>query len=632
MSDQEFQFTDEPVEDQAAPQQSPDYKPYSEMDWGEYLKEMGKNAPADFWKQLTALPSALYNYDETGRALYQLGSGIASKLSDVPLVATYTPEGEETRVVPSVREMFGTPRSPEEKAAVEAPVEQFATGLVEPFTSKEAALRAAAESPFGTLSTLSIPVTGGASALTKGAQLTGKAASLAKGIEKAGTIMDPTGAVIEAGKLGGNLGRQAVQKAQAAATGAPSSAFSKAFDAAYMQGPQGEQYRKDFMSYLKGDGSASDFAKSVNDAFKVVKKEASDQWFAEKGDILGLRSTPVDFNPIYDKFNELRTYYGSGSPTGQYAHADANSALDEAQNAVLAYATSNKIEDRTIVGLDKLKQRLYDLADKQSDREAKNAVMGVWASVRQQIANTSPEYDALMSGYQTIEAEMKDLQKTLGAGNQNVSQNTILAKHIAGQKTPQKQQLIDKLVEVDPSIAYKIAGATLHGLTPVGLPQKLLEAGSAVPWSAGAFNAVMQGQPITAAALMAGYGAQALAQSPRAMAKTDYAMGRTSGLTAPVVAPVAKAAETAAPYAVTFQGAQERGRPVFEFTDAPVTEQPEEQASGGRVARKSGGRIKANAISAEVKRVRTLLSQKTASMLSLPDDAIATALHLAKRT
>jgi len=31
-----------------------------------------------------------------------------------------------------------------------------------------------------------------------------------------------------------------------------------------------------------------------------------------------------------------------------------------------------------------------------------------------------------------------------------------------------------------------------------------------------------------------------------------------------------------------------------------------------------------------VRKVRALLSQKTASMLSMPDDAIATALHIAK--
>jgi hypothetical protein len=60
--------------------------------------------------------------------------------------------------------------------------------------------------------------------------------------------------------------------------------------------------------------------------------------------------------------------------------------------------------------------------------------------------------------------------------------------------------------------------------------------------------------------------------------------------------------------------------------------QSEGKSSGGRIARKSGGRTGGNSISAEVKRVRALLSEKTASMLSVPDDAIATALHIAKRT
>ena len=57
---------------------------------------------------------------------------------------------------------------------------------------------------------------------------------------------------------------------------------------------------------------------------------------------------------------------------------------------------------------------------------------------------------------------------------------------------------------------------------------------------------------------------------------------------------------------------------------------PAAQNAGGRVERKSGGRIRSNPISAEVRRVRALLSEKTASMLSVPDDAIATALNIAK--
>ena len=57
---------------------------------------------------------------------------------------------------------------------------------------------------------------------------------------------------------------------------------------------------------------------------------------------------------------------------------------------------------------------------------------------------------------------------------------------------------------------------------------------------------------------------------------------------------------------------------------------PAAQNAGGRVERKAGGRIRSNPISAEVRRVRALLSEKTASMLSMPDDAVATALHIAK--
>lgn len=64
--------------------------------------------------------------------------------------------------------------------------------------------------------------------------------------------------------------------------------------------------------------------------------------------------------------------------------------------------------------------------------------------------------------------------------------------------------------------------------------------------------------------------------------------------------------------------------------DIPGGGLPVGENTGGRVERKSGGRIKSNPISAEVKRVRALLSEKTASMLSVPDDAIATALNIAK--
>lgn len=66
------------------------------------------------------------------------------------------------------------------------------------------------------------------------------------------------------------------------------------------------------------------------------------------------------------------------------------------------------------------------------------------------------------------------------------------------------------------------------------------------------------------------------------------------------------------------------------FTPDDIPGFNEGQASGGRVERKSGGRV-ANSISAEVVRTRALLGNKTASILSIPDDAIISALNLARK-
>jgi hypothetical protein len=85
-------------------------------------------------------------------------------------------------------------------------------------------------------------------------------------------------------------------------------------------------------------------------------------------------------------------------------------------------------------------------------------------------------------------------------------------------------------------------------------------------------------------------------------------------------------------YARTWGISKEAASNIYNSLYGKDEQEATQQSSGGRVARKSGGRTTGNAISAEVKRVRALLSEKTASMLSVPDDAIATALHLAKRT
>lgn len=641
MSDQDFDFTDEPPDVQQPPVSGA--TPYSDMGWEEFGRKTLSNVPGDAWNMIKALPEAIYNYKDTAKGLYGIGKGLVSKASDVPLVATYDNAGKETQVIPSLRSIAGAPpRTPEEKAQVEQPLDAAVQGFVEPFTSKEAFLRSIAEHPVGMAATASLPVTGVGGALVKGGELLGDASAVGRAVsgigntvKTVGQLADPTNAAIKGAETTGKAFKAAVPAVQAVTTGAPASAFIKAFDAGRLSGPAGEAARSDFTSYLRGTGSASDFATSVNNAFDKLKDAETQKWVNEKGAITGAATKPVSFDPVMATFDETRLHYGDRTPIGEYAHPEANKALDEAQNAVMAYATSKNPADHTVVGFDKLKQSLYDMASSYGSPEAKRAVMAVWQSVRKQIADTAPDYDKLMSDYQALQAQLKDFNKTLGAGAPNTAQNSLLAKVLRASQTPQKQQLLDRLTEIDPSIAYKVAGASLHDVIPTGNIQRWIQAGGGLNWGYNALMALAHGQPLGAVGAGAAAVGQAALQSPKLMAKTNEALGAGARHIVPVAGPIVKGAKVAAPVAAAAETVDQRNKSAFDFTDQPFefTDSPDASGgmnSGGRVERKSGGRIKGNKISAEVKRVRALISQKTASILSMPDDAVATALHIAK--
>lgn len=62
---------------------------------------------------------------------------------------------------------------------------------------------------------------------------------------------------------------------------------------------------------------------------------------------------------------------------------------------------------------------------------------------------------------------------------------------------------------------------------------------------------------------------------------------------------------------------------------------PSPNAHGGRIAYKSGGRVKnARAVAVsllrEIDQTRKMIGKKTEDILSMPDDAVATALKIAR--
>jgi hypothetical protein len=68
---------------------------------------------------------------------------------------------------------------------------------------------------------------------------------------------------------------------------------------------------------------------------------------------------------------------------------------------------------------------------------------------------------------------------------------------------------------------------------------------------------------------------------------------------------------------------------------AATLDEAQQQANGGRTAYKSGGRVKnarsvAEALMREIDQTRKLIGKKTEDILSMPDDAVATALKIAR--
>ena len=100
------------------------------------------------------------------------------------------------------------------------------------------------------------------------------------------------------------------------------------------------------------------------------------------------------------------------------------------------------------------------MAGEQSGKAA-DALKSVHAGVRQAIGNASPQYNALMGGYQRILDDLQDVTKSAGAGDRTAA-TTQLQRLVRAQKTPEGQTLISRLGERDPTIPYMLAGSALH--------------------------------------------------------------------------------------------------------------------------------------------------------------------------
>lgn len=613
---------------------------YEQMPAGEVAYRAMTNLPGSVLEAGKGIVQAVTSPVETAKALGQAGYGFGSMAYGA----------------------LGGEQDPEEKARNEA----LSRALIEPYTSVAAFKKELAENPAGPLSLL-VPGVGGT--ITKTGELigkTGKVGSLltkiGRGIEASTAAVDPARALYEASVATKKFGPRVVSMGQSLLTGSPEAVFEKAFEAGAARGVDADKIRSGFNDFYKGKGNAVTLSQDIEKAITSLRNKASSDWFNSRGQVTGAATAPIDYRGIRSSIDAAWNDFGGPPGTVTSAFPEERAALADAEKLVREYANNPPGTGKNnLAGLDELKRALQARADS-APGGASNAYNKVRASVRETLGNISPEYSQLMDDYQLMLDEVNTLKKTLGAGPRTDA-NAQLIKSMKAFQTPTGESMLEKISEIDPSIPYKIAGAALKQ-NPTGLRQVIV---GGTPAAGMVANAIMSGDPVKLAAALPLFAVGAAASSPKIMGKGAYLAGRGAGAVSAmgdiplgpvsvgdIVSGAAKSAYPTALASEQLQFAKEReqkSRPGIEIEDGsnlkiyepgeadkllqldvPGGDLPIGQNAGGRVARKSGGRIRMNPISAEVKRVRALLSEKTASMLSVPDDAIATALHIAKRT
>lgn len=204
-----------------------------------------------------------------------------------------------------------------------------------------------------------------------------------------------------------------------------------------------------------------DLSRKVHDAVQGMKSDALDAWKQSKGNLINTTTAPVDLGPVWQSIQDARSNLSPMNVAGPPAQA-AHKALSDAETMIWDRALSPNPSDRSLEGMDQLKQELWQMAGEQSGKAA-DALKSVHAGVRQAIGNASPQYNALMGGYQRILDDLQDVTKSAGAGDRTAA-NTQLQRLVRAQKTPEGQTLISRLGERDPTIPYMLAGSAL--MTP----------------------------------------------------------------------------------------------------------------------------------------------------------------------
>ncbi len=260
----------------------------------------------------------------------------------------------------------------------------------------------------------------------------------------------------------------------------------------------------------------------MQDTLQQGVRGAADERAAQyRADMANLPQNALPYRPILQALQDARDLYTG--PGGQFVKdMAARDALMETAQTVQRYLrTPSEVGDA--LSMDALKQAVGDIRQRQPQgSRARTVVDHVYRAIGDNIRATAPEYANAMDRYARGTENLKNVVKTLSAG-ENATRFTTAGKLLSALRSDAsvaRGARADALADVSrhvPELPFQVAGATMNPILPRGIVARghaLMHPGTA---GVGALGALVNPAFLTAL----------VAASPRAVGNLRYAAGST---------------------------------------------------------------------------------------------------------
>lgn len=429
--------------------------------WSDVPLEALKNAPASAGNFAHALVQPVLHPVDTANALYNVGKGVVSKLTDPAnsQYAIHAGQGEPAYPMPQE-----TPEQLKRRAEVEAPADAVGAFFKDRYGSEEGFKNALATDPVGVAADISTVFTGGGAALARAPGVVGQ---VGRAAGRVGAAVDPLTQTGNALKLGA----KGVEIGASNALGASTGAGTEAVRSAGRAGREGGEAAQAFTDNMRGKVPVEDIVETAKSALEGIRRERADAYKAGKAD-LSKDKTVLDFNDIdakVGKASEVGTY------KGQTTEPKAVAITQEMTDSINAWKQLDPAEFHTPEGLDALKRRLGNIRDATPERSPERvAADRIYRAVRDEVAAQAPGYAKMMADYGQATDRLKEVSRTFSLG-ERATGNTAVGKlqsatrDGANTNWRNRGELLNELSQHEPTLPYAIAGQAANALIPRGL-------------------------------------------------------------------------------------------------------------------------------------------------------------------